>query len=229
MAEILKQLCSKQDGESRLDACVADFNLSDLAEEGRLKLSECRAAVDRMLAEAKVEAENIRELARKEGYQAGLKTAERDVADRIERDATVKSQHQIERLQEAVKKLHHTHEEWMQDCAESLSGLAITIAERVVKHQLAESHDVILGWIQEALSSTRLSRNVTLCLHPETLREIGDTLESIVSQLEGVPEQVELISDSQLDRYEVVVTQSGGQICAGLNAQLGRLGELLKR
>lgn len=229
MAEILKQLSGPEEGESHLEDRVADFNLSDLAEEGRLKLDECRATIQAMLSEAKVEAEHIRELARKEGYQDGLTAAEADMADRVEREANKKSHDQIEQLQQSVQRLYQTHERWMQDCAESLSGLAIMIAERVLKHQLTGSKQVVLQWIQEALASTRLSRNIILSLHPETLSEIGDTLETIVSKSEDIPEQVELVADSQLDRYEVVVTQSGGRIDAGLNAQLSRLGELLER
>jgi flagellar biosynthesis/type III secretory pathway protein FliH len=78
------------------------------------------------------------------------------------------------------------------------------------------------------LMSTRSSSEVTLSLHPDTLEDLGDSLQRMLRN-ECKPETVRLTGDVSLDRHDVCISQSGGRIQAGMLAQLEQLGVLLSR
>ena len=228
VAEILKtgrdKLAQPHDSPTQ----VVGFNLSDLVEAGRQRIDDCHATIQRMLTEAEQEAQTIREVARQEGYSEGLGQAEATVAERISEQAELRSRQRLDRLQESIERLYQTHEDWMTDYAEILSDLAISIAERVIRKEVSDSPELILQWISEALRNTRLSRAVTLSLHPDALSDIGELLDKMLVN-EGIPESVKVVQDPKLGRYDVKITQTGGEIHAGMLAQLAQLGVTLKR
>ncbi len=226
MAEVLKQIGERSSQHVVSSRKVIGFNLSDLAEESRQKIESCRDTVKSMLAEAEVEAEQIRETARLEGYQIGLKEAEERIAKEINEQAEIKAKEKLDRLHDSVTELYSVHGEWMRQYADSLTQFATAIAERVVRQQLHSSPDIILQWVQESLSQLRLSSEIKLTLHPDTMSEIGESLEIMIRN-EGRIEEIELASDSNLGRHEVVVSQEQGEIHAGMMAQLNRLGDML--
>jgi len=226
MAEVLKQIGERSSQHVVSSRKVIGFNLSDLAEESRQKIESCRDTVKSMLAEAEAEAEQIRETARLEGYQIGLKEAEERIAKEINEQAEIKAKEKLDRLHDSVTELFSVHGEWMKQYADSLTQLATAIAERVVRQQLHSSPDIILQWVQESLNQLRLSSEIKLTLHPDTMSEIGESLEIMIRN-EGRIEEIELASDSNLGRHEVMVSQEQGEIHAGMMAQLNRLGDML--
>lgn len=228
MAEILKQGTEATSLKVDSATTLVGFNLSDLAEEGRQKIESCRTQIVTMLAEAEAEASRIREAARREGYSAGLEQAEVAIAKQIDEQAEQRSRRKLARLQDSVEQLYQTHEGWMQDYAELLSDLAISVAEKVVRQEVSISKQLVLRWVNDALTSTRLSKEVTLSLHPDTMSEIEESLNEMLSR-EGMPELVKVVQDAKLDRHEVKVTQAGGEIRAGMLAQLDQLGAILDR
>ena len=50
---------------------LAGFNLSDLADEGRSRLDQCREQIRQMLSDAEKQAEEMRLQAKQRGYRAG--------------------------------------------------------------------------------------------------------------------------------------------------------------
>lgn len=226
MAEVLKQIGERSSQHVVSSRKVIGFNLSDLAEESRQKIESCRDTVKSMLAEAEAEAEQIRETARLEGYQIGLKEAEERIAKEINEQAEIKAKEKLDRLHDSVTELYSVHGEWMKQYADSLTQLATAIAERVVRQQLHSSPDIILQWVQDSLNQLRLSSEIKLTLHPDTMSEIGESLEIMIRN-EGRIEEIELASDSNLGRHEVMVSQEQGEIHAGMMAQLNRLGDML--
>lgn len=228
MAEILKQAVggSKESVDSA--SRVVGFNLLDLAEEGRQQIESCQKLTRSMIAEAEAEAQRIKETARQQGLEEGLQQAEASLAKDIEEQSERKSREKLERLHECVEKMHQVHEEWMEEYASSLCELATSIAERVIRAQLSESKEIMINWVTEALMSTRSSSEVTLSLHPDTLEDLGDSLQRMLRN-ECKPETVRLTGDVSLDRHDVCISQSGGRIQAGMLAQLEQLGVLLSR
>lgn len=227
MAHVLKNTSPTERAAAARDVSgLAGFNLNDLADEGRLRLDECRNQVREMLARAQQQAESIRVEAKQQGYEQGLAQAKEDTDQRIMDEAEIRARDGLQRLQQAVQQLHHIHENWMRDYAESLSRIAIAAAERVVMHRLDQERDLLVRWADEALRSTRSANRLTLAVHPETLAELGGALDQLLAAPD-LPEQTHVEPDESVHRNEVIVRQHGGEINAGLMTQLRRLEEML--
>jgi flagellar assembly protein FliH len=205
---------------------LAGFNLSDLADEGRLRLDECRRQISEMLAQAKEQAEAMRSRAVDEGYAVGIERAQADLEQRILEQAEIRARDGLQLLTRAVQQLHEVHDQWMQSYAEALTRLTIAAAERVIANRLDHERNLLVQWAGEAVRSTRTANRLTIAVHPETLAELGAAFDQLLASPD-LTEQTLVEADESVDRNSVVVRQPGGEIHAGLLAQLRRLEELL--
>jgi flagellar assembly protein FliH len=227
MANVLKSDSSSEKVRPARDVTgLAGFNLSDLADEGRTRLEECRKQIRQMLAEASSQSELIRSDAQQQGYEDGLAEAAVDADKKLKVEAEVRAQDGLKLVQQAVQQLHKTHEEWMQQYADSLTRIAIAAAERIVAHRLESEADLLVQWARDALQSTRSATSLTLVAHPETLAQLGRSFDELVASSD-LPEQTHVEPDESVERNDIVVRQNGGDIHAGLQAQLQRLEEML--
>ncbi|NND97009.1 MAG: flagellar assembly protein FliH [Pirellulaceae bacterium] len=205
---------------------LAGFNLNDLAAEGRQQLDAYRQQADTILAEARKEAESIRNDAQKQGFDEGLRLAAIDAETKLQAAAQQRAQTGLDLVQSAVDQLHTAHQQWMQDFAASLTTIALSASERIVARELTYDPRLIVSWAQQAVGSARSACRLTVAVHPETLVLLGESLDEMLSSPD-LPEQTCVEPDDSVGHTEVVVRQTGGEIRAGLMAQLKRLEELL--
>ncbi|MCM2372813.1 FliH/SctL family protein [Aporhodopirellula aestuarii] len=232
---------------------LAEFNLSDLAAEGREQIKRCQQQVDEMLAAARKQAEQLRATAREQGHTEGTKAAISDIEQRINREAEAKAKNQVESLRKAVLQMKQQYDDWMRQYAEVLTVTAIAAAERLTRSQLhlpnseegyvptesglavsdasgqasdEPAEHLLVRWAREALHSTRSASRLTLAVHPDTLAQLGRALDELLAHPD-LPEQSVVVPDETLKVGDVVVRQDGGEISAGLDAQLSRLREEL--
>jgi len=227
MANVLKKISqAEQSANARELSGLAGFNLNDLADEGRHRLDECRRQITEMLAQARQQAETIREQAKSDGYEAGMAQAKVDSDQSIHEQAEIRARDGLQQLHQAVGQFHEIHEAWMLEYAERISQIAIAAAERVVMKRLEEDRELLVRWADEAVRSTRSAQRLVVAVHPETLAELGGMLDQLLNRPD-LPEQTQLEPDETIDRNAVIIRQHGGEIDAGLTAQLRRLEEIL--
>ena len=228
MATVLKSGDrDKQQAAAQKASAIAGFNLSDLADEGRIRLEQCRLQVQEMLAKAQQDVEGIHKDAEERGYQQGLDRAAIDAEKKLQSEAEQQAKSSTLVMEQAVKQIRDTHSQWMKSYGEALTQTALAAAEKIVQRRLDSDPELVVAWAKEALHSTRTAQSLTLILHPETLAKAGPAFEAMV-MAPGLPENTHIETDENLGLNDVVVRQSGGEIQAGLTAQLERLKELLQ-
>ena len=205
---------------------LAGFNLDDLADVGRRQLDGSRAAAEKIIAAAQVQASEVLAKARQEGYNAGLASASADNEATIKAASEARAKEQLALIRTAVENLYRAHEEWMDEYAQSLTSMALSAAERIVRAQLESDKTILIRWAEEAIKSTRASSKLTVAVHPEMLAELGTLLDDLVASPE-YPTNTHVVPDETLEMTDVVVRQDGGEIQAGLRTQLDRLSEML--
>lgn len=227
MAFVLKSKTKAEQASAARDVTgLAGFNLNDLADEGRIRLEQCRDQIRQMLTDAENEADEIRAAAKRDGYQAGQQQAAIDADKKLQAEAEVRAKQSLKLIRDAVDQLHTSHQDWMKQYAEVLTRTAIAAAERVVRRKLNEEPEILVQWVAEAVRSTRAATSLTVAVHPETLAQLGSEFDKLLASAD-LPEQTHVEPDESVDRHSVTVRQRGGSIAAGLTAQLGRLEELL--
>ncbi len=199
------------------DANLTEFNLSDLAEQGREQLQKCQLQVNAMLEEAHQQAEQIKSRAHDAGYAEGWQAAQAEIESHIDCRAEQKAKTHVESLHTAVVQMTQQYDDWMQHYVDALTTTAIT----------ATSEHLLVRWAREALHGTRSANRLTLAVHPTTLAQLGPALRALLAHSD-LPEDSEVIGDATLDVGDVVLRQNSGEIHAGLEAQLQRLGEQLR-
>ncbi len=205
---------------------LAGFNLNDLADEGRTRLDQCRQQIRQMLDDAEKEAKKLRAQADQRGYEEGLARAAVDAKAKLKKEADARAKSGLQVIEKAVRHLHTAHENWMKQYAECLTHTALDASERIVRHRLELEPELLVQWASEALQSTRSASSLTLAVHPESLAQLGKSLDEVLASSD-LPEQTHVEPDESVPLGEVVVRQTGGSIEAGLRAQLKRLEELL--
>ncbi len=205
---------------------LAGFNLNDLANEGRQRLDQSKQQADQILIDAEAEAERIRKQARQRGYQDGLDQAAIDSESRIQSAAMQRAQSGLDLVQSALDQLQSIHQQWMNQYAGSLNAMILAATKRIVSRELAIDPQLIVTWAEQAVRSVRTDCRLTVAVHPETLALIGQSLDQMLASPD-LSEQTFVEPDPSIGPSEIVVRQDGGEIHAGLNAQLNRLEELL--
>lgn len=208
-------------------ANLAGFNLSDLAEQGRQQIASCREIASKIVGDAQQQADAIAKQAKKEGYAEGQKKAAEDSDKKIKAAAEQRAKEQLALIHAAVEQLYRTYEQWMQQYADSLITIAIASSERIVQNQLSADKAVLVRWVKDAIESTRASSKLTVAIHPEMLAELGQAIDEMIAGPEFSID-THLVPDETLELTSVVVRQDGGEIEAGLRAQLDRLSEMLR-
>ncbi len=227
MAVVLKsESPDEKEPAARDISGLAGFNLSDLADEGRVRIDQCRQQVQQMLQDAKQQADQLFEKAKAEGYQEGLKQAAVDADKKLHQEAEKRSKDSLKLINAAVGQLRNTHQQWMQQYAETLSSIALAASEKVIRQKLTNEPQLLVTWAEDAVRSTRSATQLTLAVHPETLAQLGQALDELLAAPD-LPEKAHVEPDESLPPGEVVVRQNGGEIQAGLQAQLDRLQEIL--
>lgn len=229
MANVLKKILGTgeyPDPVSSTMKGLAGFNLTDLADEGRQALDQSRRDAEKVLADAQAEAESIRKEARERGYQDGLEQAAIDAESRLQAAAIERAQTGLDLVQSALDQIQNTHQHWMDQYAQSLTSLVLAATQRIVARELAWDPKLIVAWAKQAVGSARSACQLTVAVHPETLALIGQSLDDMLASPD-LPEQTFVEPDESVGPTEVVVRQKGGEIHAGLTAQLQRLEELL--
>ncbi len=227
MAFVLK---SQTDDEAlpaaRQASSLAGFNLDDLAGHGRAQLDATRKEANRLLTEARAEAELLRQQAKAEGRNEGLKQAEKDVDRRVAEEATSLAKQQLALMDKATRDLHRVYEDWMQQYAGVMHETILAAVEKIMCRRIETDPEMLLRWTADALSQTRAATELAVAVHPETLAELGQALDELLAS-SNVPERTSVVPDESLNRTDVVIRQTGGEIRAGLQDQLNRLRELL--
>ena len=174
MATVLKSGDrDKQRAAAQKVSAVAGFNLSDLADEGRTRLEQCRLQVQEMLAQAEREVAGIQKAAQERGYDEGLKQAAIDADKKLQEKAEQQASHSTSVMQEAVRKIRDAHAEWMKDYEDILIKMSLAAVEKIIRRRL-EGELIDGQWAEEALLSTRMAVSLTLVIHPETLAKAGE-------------------------------------------------------
>ncbi|MCF6338445.1 MAG: flagellar assembly protein FliH [Gammaproteobacteria bacterium] len=159
--------------------------------------------------------ERIQNQAYKEAYEAGFaKGREAGMAsgkDEIARNTQL--------LDDLLQSLSNPFEILDDDITQQLVSLAVAIARQLVRRELKIDAAQIVGVVQEAIAVLPVgSRNVKVCLHPDDVRVMHDTLVTMEAERSW-----ELVNDSGLSRGDCRILTETSRIDATLEKRLAAI------
>jgi len=156
--------------------------------------------------------ERIQNQAYKEAYEAGF------VKGREEGMASGKGEivRNGQLLDDLLQSLSQPFEQLDEDITQQLVSLSVAIARQLVRRELKIDATQIMGVVQEAVAVLPAgSRDVKVCLHPDDVRVMRDTLVKMETERSW-----ELVDDPGLSRGDCQILTKTSRIDATLEKRL---------
>lgn len=198
------------------------FNFTDMVGEADQRLGKFRDEAQKILAEAKKEADSIRRRAEVEGRQA----AEKAVREKLAQEQAQRLASLLPAMQSAINDIQHAKQAWLAHWEKSAIHVAGAIAERLIRRELPGKPEIPMTLIREALELAVGSDKVRLHLNPADYESLGPQVETMIKSLSGLA-PAEIVSDEAISPGGCRVETQFGAIDQQFEAQLARIEEEL--
>ncbi len=164
-----------------------------------------------IISRAQEEANTIRELASKEGF---------------EHSANIYKE-EVERLNQAINELLTAKETVMQQAIPDIAVLAVKAAEKIIKKQVELDDKVILSLVSEVIKSiSRDETEITLKTNKKDVQIVKDNLPEIYPGNEKT--KITILPEEGIERGSCIVETKNGLVDATFSTQLQILEKALK-
>lgn len=179
----------------------------ELIEEARQQIADMQAQAK---ADAKKEADRIKEEARQNGYREGMAKAEQEL----------KAAEQ--KLHDKQVKLEQDYEERLDHMEPELAKTLAGIYEYIFKVDLAPYKDIVTYLVTNTLKKTGEGRHCIVHVSKEDYPFVSSQKKQITS---GLPSStvVEFVEDITLGKNDALIETDGGIFDCGLGTQLAEL------
>jgi flagellar biosynthesis/type III secretory pathway protein FliH len=178
-------------------------------------IAEAEARAQEIVAEAAVRAGRIREEAQREGYAAGQEEALAQLEiERVRLDAIGAS-------------LAQEREDFFQAVEADLVELSLDIARKVLKQELTQNTEAVLGVVQHALRRVK-DKEARILVHPQDLQTVRDA-QPLLDGISGGAFEVEVLGDGRVGPGGCVIETPSGNLDARLETQLESIEEQMNR
>ena len=168
---------------------------------------------------ALTEAERVREVARAEGYESGMRAAAVDAAERFESAFAA--------ISEAVTQAREMRARTADDVERHAVDLSLQLAEKVLGGALAAEPERVVDVVRGALRCLVERERVVIQVNPADLEAVRDAVPDVVRSLGGI-EHCEVQEERRVERGGAVVRSAAGEIDANLSTKLDRAREVLE-
>ena len=192
-----------------------DFEALEPPEAPVAPASQADAVLD-VLAQARAEAEALREAARAEGYAAGRDEASAELAP-----AAQALQNAAVAVQEDVVARADQLEAHAVD-------LALFLAEKVLGGALAVQPERVVESVRGALRGIVERERVTVLVHPDDLELVREAMDGLRATLGGI-EHCEVQAERRVSRGGCVVRTPDGDVDARVETKLQRAREVVEQ
>jgi flagellar assembly protein FliH len=194
---------------------IADFDFQALEPLAppRTPVSDAAAVMD-VLAEARAEADQIREAARQEGYAAGRA------------DAVASLEPALAALTQSIADVQAGQAEMALELERRAVELGLRLASKVVGGALAVQPELVVESVTGVLRGIVERDRVTVLVNPDDLDIVREAMEGLKASLGGMDHCV-VEAERRVGRGGCLVRTPVGDIDASVETKLERAGEVV--
>jgi flagellar assembly protein FliH len=220
MAGVIKSGKLQDSGNA---AHVAAFNFEDMAQKADSYIDAVRRRGAQMLVEAQQRATVIEEEARASGRLAAREDAERSAQAELARQLELL----VPALTLAIEEIRAARENWLRHWEQNTVRLAIAIAARIIRREVAKTPEISIEWLREALELVTDEGRITVHLNPADFAVLGEHARCLTERISprGVSQ---IVADAAIEPGGCRVETEFGRIDQQVSAQLARIEEELR-
>lgn len=195
-----------------------DFQDIDFSQRSERRRGDRRRGYRRiddrnLISRAQEEAIIIKESSTKEGYDTGIARAAEDVAQ----------------LTNSLNEFYVYKEELYQKVSSDILEIALTVAEKIIKREVASDKTILSGIVNDALENLAKGENkVILKVAPVDVEYAKDLVPELLSTGQ-VEAKIYVTADKTVVEGGVIIETSNGLIDANISTQLGVIREAFKK
>jgi flagellar assembly protein FliH len=178
-----------------------------------------RDAPARLLAEAQLEAGQIREQARAEGYAEGRSAGHEYGA--TEMDLATRA------LGEALQDIESLRVEWVAAIEHDAIQLGLQLAEKILGGTRQLPSERILETVQGGLRRVTDRRKIAVLVNPAELEAVSSAIAELASGPSGI-ELCDIQADERVEPGGAIVRTAEGEVDASVGTQLERAREVVE-
>jgi flagellar biosynthesis/type III secretory pathway protein FliH len=173
-------------------------------------VEQARIEAEGIIAAAQQQAESIFSDAERQGYEAGLAQLQE------EREALA------EKMAGLDAEMSAQIEEFWTETEPEVLHLAVEIARKVVKRELDENSEFILGTVRAAIRQLRDRADLKIRVSPDDHALVREHKEEIMSSCDGI-RNIEVIEDRRVGDGGCLIESAGGTLDARVDAQISEI------
>ncbi|WP_166827625.1 FliH/SctL family protein [Thalassoroseus pseudoceratinae] len=210
------------------------YNFEDLESRCQQYVEQVRQQTRAMIVEAQAEVESLKKTSHTEGYeagyQAGISKAEQEIQKRIDaevrKQVEAKTRTSIPVIQSVADTLAAQRLEWLSEWESKGIHLAVAIAERIIRREVAAHPENVIQLLQELLEMASGENSVCIYLHPEDAAFLDEQQVDLSAMFQSAGD-AKILNDESVSRGGCVVRTEHGEMDARIETQLNRLIEEL--
>jgi flagellar assembly protein FliH len=202
------------------------FNYDDVTNKANAYLNQVKAEAAQIIAKAQKDAELIRKQAQEQGNKSAVETAEKSVHTRVDAQIRQQMQTALPALTQMVQAIDAERLQWLAKWEQNAVHLAVAIAQKVIRRNVATQPQITLTLVREALELASGSQSLKVYLNPQDHAALGKQLQELTKQLSNLT-PAEILSHENVTPGGCVVQTEFGVIDQQIEAQLSRIAEEL--
>ena len=208
----------KQDEDEASDQIGNEELLNEAMDMAKELREDAVNRATKIVDEAKVEAEQIKENAYKEGYEKGLQDGSMEAMKRT--DAYMEN---MQKEQEALmQRNQEILEDNISDAQDKLVNLSCALIEKLTGILVDQYRPVMMHVINNALNDAEASKHITIKVGEENFTYIQDNYDRL-SGAANPNINIELYSDSKLNKRQCIIESENGIIDLSMDIQVRNL------
>lgn len=162
-----------------------------------------------LISKASDEANAIRENAYREGYEAGLAAGQSVIGE----------------LETVITDFMNTREDGLMSTADEIASIAITVAEKIIKTEVACDSTLVLGLVRETIQKAgKQNRTIIVKVNPDDAALVKTSLKE--EPIPHLKAELIIMDDPLVDSGSCIVETNSGLVDASFSTQLEILRQL---
>lgn len=184
---------------------------------------EAQEILEKAVADAQAELEQLRKVAREDGYNMGfaqgIAEGRKEAREELEEKAAAQEREVQAFLKEAVR----ARDRLLEDSKEDLKELALAIAEKVIRVSLRSSSGILIRMIESATAKRRRCEWVQIYIADCDARASAETIPELTQALSRLSERVRIIPMADDESGTCIIEMPDEIIDASVSTQMDTL------
>jgi len=200
----------------------AEDIIKQAQQEAERIINQAQEKADETLTKAKTELEEITQTTQQEAHEQGFNEGKEEGIKSGE-EAIKRA---LAEIQNVLIEAKHKREEIIQTNQEIIIDLALMIAKKIIKTELATNKEAILKNLSQALKKVKDKEEIKVKVNPVHLEELGARKEEFLNQVSGL-EGINFEEDKSIEPGGCIIETNFGLIDATISSQLEIIQEAL--